>query len=509
MSNGIYTFYPDFSQYVVLYRGVTAIWIGNGNSSSPSNPDYPSFNDQGVLYASYIDDSVQNLGPVSSFAEAVASGKAGPNTDFPTEEDWIQHIAETTQNAQDALDGATNSEQSAGDSESWAVGTRNGSTDTQRENAATNNSKYWSEQSSGYADSADSSADAASISADAAYDSAVEAKQWTNWNVIGSPSATNNAKTYSENSKESSLQSESWAVGTRNGEDDVQRQGASTNNSYYWSEQSKAWATTKPENNAKYYSEVAGTHASNASQSEQTAKKWANWNTEGEPSASNNAKAYSDSAISSASSSEAWANGTRGGIVIPSTDEAYNKHSRYWAGLASQSSDSASTYANAAESSALRAALWTNGSGSGEPGAENNAEYFATIAGDKADSIKNPAITIEYCSSKRASVVPTGEWISDRVPVKGEYLWARITFRWYENTSSVFYVVSYQGLDGSGAVSSVNGETGNVVLDANTLFIDFTAPDEEKKTITASLNEKIDNTDFISDEQIDDLFDEG
>lgn len=504
MSNGVYTFYPDFSQYVVLYRGVTAVWIGNGNSSSPSNPDYPAFNDQGVLYASYIDNSVQNLGPVSSFAEAVASGKAGPNTDFPTEADWIQHIVDTTQNAQDALDGAAASEQSAGDSESWAVGTRGGTTDTERENAATNNSKYWSEQSSDYADAAQSYAEAADDSADDAADSAAEAKQWANWNVVGSPSATNNAKTYSENSKESSLQAESWADGTRNGQDDTQRQGATTNNAHYWSEQSKAWATTKTEDNAKYYSEVAGAHATNASTSEQNAKKWVNWNTEGEPSAVNNAKAYSDSASNSASSSEAWANGTRSGIIISSTDEAYNKHSKYWAGQASQSSVSASGYADNAEASALKAARWTNGTGSGTPGAENNAEYFAEIASEKADSIRNPVMTVEYQSSKRATVVPTGEWVTTREPVKGEYLWIRFTLTWYDGASSVFYIVSYQGLDGTGAVLSVNGETGEIVLDGNNIYVNSEA--SVPQTITAALAGKVDSIDFISDSQIDDLF---
>lgn len=504
MSNGVYTFYPDFSQYVVLYRGVTAVWIGNGNSSSPANPEYPTFNDQGILYASYVDNSVQNLGPVSSFAEAVASGKAGPNTDFPTEADWIQHIVDTTQNAQDALDGAANAEQSAGDAESWAVGTRNGVTDTERENAATNNSKYWSEQSSGYADAAGTSADAASDSADDASGSAAEAKSWANWNAIGEPSATNNAKAYSESSKESSLQSESWAVGTRNSETDTQRQGAATNNAHYWSEQSKAWATTKTEDNAKYYSEVAGTHASAASNSEQLSKRWATWTVEGEPSATNNAKYYSDNASQNSSSSEAWANGTRGGIIIPSTDEAYNKNSKYWAGQASQSSVTASDYADAAGASALKAAQWTNGTGSGTPGATNNAEYFAEVAGEKADSIRNPVMTIEYQSSRRATVVPTGEWVTTRDPVKGEYLWARFTLTWYDGASSVFYVVSYQGLDGTGAVLSVNDQTGEIVLDGNNIFVDYGATN--RKTINEILATKVDDTDFISDSQIDNLF---
>lgn len=504
MSNGIYTFYPEFSQFVTLYRGVTAVWIGNGDSSSPSNPDFPAFNEQGVLYASYIDDSVQNLGPVSSFAEAVASGKAGPGTDFPTEADWVQHIAITSQHAQDALNGARDSLQSAGDSESWAVGTRAGEPDTQRQGAATNNSKYWAEQAAGSADSAGDSAQAASDSADEAENYADEAKEWANWNALGDPSATNNAKTYSDVSGEQRRQSESWAVGTRDGQDDTQRQGAGTNNSKYWCQQSQAWATTKENDNAKYYSEVAGQHSQNAADAEATAKKWANWNTEGEPSAANNSKAYCDTAALKAQSAEAWANGTRNGFPISAGDEAENKYARYWAIQANGSATTASAKAGEAAASALLASQWTNGNGSGEPGAQNNAEYFAELAGDRADSIRNPSLIVEYQSSTRASVVPTGDWVTTREPVKGEYLWMRMTLTWGDGSRSIFYSVSYQGMDGSGAVLSVNGNTGNVILDGSNLYVDYDA--QTRQPIAAALASKVNTSDFISDNDIDALF---
>lgn len=506
MSNGVYTFYPEFSQYVTLYRGVTAVWIGNGNSSSPANPDFPTFNDQGVLYASYIDDSVQNLGPVSSFAEAVASGKAGPGTDFPTEADWILHIAATSQYAQDALNGARNALQSAEDSESWAVGTREGQPDSQREGAATNNSKYWAEQAASSGSAASSSAQEASDSADEAENYADEAKEWANWNVAGAPSATNNAKAYSEVSGEQRRQSESWAVGTRDGQDDTVRQGAATNNSKYWAQQAQGWATTKENDNAKHYSEVAGQHAQNAVGAEETAKKWATWNAEGEPSATNNSKAYCDTATQRAQSAEAWANGTRNGFPIPAGDEAENKYSRYWAIQANGSATSAASDAEAAAASAVLASRWTNGNGAGTPGEQNNAEYFAELAGDRADSIRNPSLIVEYQSSTRASVVPTGDWVTTREPVKGEYLWMRMTLTWGDGSRSIFYSVSYQGMDGSGAVLSVNGNTGSVILDGSNLYVDYDA--QTRQPIAAALASKVNASDFISDNDIDALFEE-
>lgn len=506
MSDGIYTFYPEFSQYVTLYRGVTAVWIGNGNSSSPANPDFPAFNEQGVLYASYIDDSVQNLGPVSSFAEAVQSGKAGPGTDFPTEADWIQHIAITSQHAQDALTGAEEAIQGAGDSESWAVGTRGGQPDTERQGAATNNSLYWSGRAAASETAAEGFAQSASDSADEAENYADEAKQWANWNTVGNPSASNNSKAYSEVSAEQRRQSESWAVGTRDGQDDAQRSGATTNNSKYWAQQAQSWAKDKTADNAKYYSEVAGAHAQSASDSEITAKKWANWNTQGEPSETNNAKAYSDAASLKAQTSEAWANGTRNGFPISQDDEAANKYSRYWAIQANESSTSASGSASDAAASAALAAQWANGSGSGSPGAQNNAEFFAELAGDRANSIRNPTMTVEYQSSPRASAIPTGDWVSTRNPVKGEYLWMRMTLQWGDGSRSIFYSVSYQGMDGSGAVLSVNGETGSIILDGSNLYVDYDA--EVRQPIAAALNSKVDSSDFITDNQIDALFEE-
>ena len=504
MSNGIYTFYPEFSQYVTLYRGVTAVWIGNGDSSSPANPDFPAFNDQGVLYASYIDDSVQNLGPVSSFAEAVQSGKAGPGTDFPTEADWIQHIAITSQHAQDALTGAQQAIQGAGDSESWAVGTRDGEPDTERENAATNNSKYWSEKAASEANDAEAFAVSANGSAEEAEQYADEAKEWANWNAIGNPSATNNSKAYSEVSAEQRRQSESWAVGTRDGQDDTQRSGAATNNSKYWAQQAQGWAKDKQNDNAKYYSEVAGSYAQSANDAESAAKKWANWNSEGEPSASNNSKAYSESAAQKAQTAEAWANGTRNGFPISQDDEAANKFARYWAIQANTSSTASQNSASQAASSAALAGQWANGSGTGTPGVENNAEYYAELAGDRANSIRNPIMVVEYQSSPRASVIPTGDWVSTRDPVKGEYLWMRMTLRWGDGTTSVFYSVTYQGMDGSGAVLSVNGATGAVIIDGSNIYVDYDA--EQRQTIAESLDNKVDATDFITDSQIDALF---
>lgn len=74
------------------------------------------------------------------------------------------------------------------------------------------------------------------------------------------------------------------------------------------------------------------------------------------------------------------------------------------------------------------------------------------------------SVTAEYQVSDSGTSVPTGTW-SQTIPtlVKGKYLWTRNTF----NDGTVAYSVSYNGVDGSGAVYSVNGEVGNVEINTN------------------------------------------
>ena len=60
-SNGIFEFYPSFKEFLPVYRDVTRIWMGDGETTGES----------GMLYAEYADGHVQELGWVSMYGLAV------------------------------------------------------------------------------------------------------------------------------------------------------------------------------------------------------------------------------------------------------------------------------------------------------------------------------------------------------------------------------------------------------------------------------------------------------
>lgn len=96
------------------------------------------------------------------------------------------------------------------------------------------------------------------------------------------------------------------------------------------------------------------------------------------------------------------------------------------------------------------------------------------IKGDKGDT-GDPARLVSssttYMVSNSGTVVPSGSWVSDvpNVP-KGKYLWTRTVLTFNTGDPVTSYSVSRFGIDGSGAVSSVNGKnpdaTGNVSVNA-------------------------------------------
>lgn len=74
-----------------------------------------------------------------------------------------------------------------------------------------------------------------------------------------------------------------------------------------------------------------------------------------------------------------------------------------------------------------------------------------------------------YQNSTSGNTVPTGTWQSTQPTTpQGQYLWARTVITWSNSQTTTLYSVSRQGIDGSGSVSSVNGESpdanGNVQL---------------------------------------------
>lgn len=76
MSEGIFTFYPQFKEFLPLYRDVTRVWIGDGENTG----------EKGMLYAEYANGQVAELGFITLYPLAVEGGYTG------TEAEWMDAI---------------------------------------------------------------------------------------------------------------------------------------------------------------------------------------------------------------------------------------------------------------------------------------------------------------------------------------------------------------------------------------------------------------------------------
>ena len=91
--------------------------------------------------------------------------------------------------------------------------------------------------------------------------------------------------------------------------------------------------------------------------------------------------------------------------------------------------------------------------------------------GDKGDAAKLTSHSTTYMVSDSGTIVPSGSWVADvpNVP-QGKYLWTRTVLTFNTGNPVTSYSVSRFGLDGTGAVNSVNGKdpdpTGNVRVNA-------------------------------------------
>lgn len=94
------------------------------------------------------------------------------------------------------------------------------------------------------------------------------------------------------------------------------------------------------------------------------------------------------------------------------------------------------------------------------------------IKGEKGDTgapAKLTGSSVTYLVSDRGDIVPSGSW-SGTVPTvpQGKYLWTRVVQTYNTGNPITSYSVSRFGIDGSGAVSTVNSQspdsTGNVKL---------------------------------------------
>ena len=95
------------------------------------------------------------------------------------------------------------------------------------------------------------------------------------------------------------------------------------------------------------------------------------------------------------------------------------------------------------------------------------------IRGETGENASIAATVVSYQNSLEGTTVPTGAWL-DQQPAtpQGQYLWTRTTLTWNNGQTTVLYSVTYMGLDGGGAVASVNtiapDANGNVTLPTDT-----------------------------------------
>ena len=173
--------------------------------------------------------------------------------------------------------------------------------------AATNASSSASSASSS-ASSASTSASSASASASSASESALDAEAWAvgtrdGSDISSSDPAYNNYSKYwalaagesAEDSDDSAEDSEAYAIGKRDGVDVSSDDPAYLNNAKYYAAQA-----VNSETAAEYAQSAAEVAQAAAETAEENAELWATGGSSGTPSATNNAKYYSDSAADSA-----------------------------------------------------------------------------------------------------------------------------------------------------------------------------------------------------------------
>ena len=247
------TFNVDFTEFMPVYRGLVAVWIGDGTTLDTS---LNKGGTAGCLYSKYHGGMVQNLGFVSDY-EQIKAYFADLGVTF-TYDEWIELLAVTPANAQTA---STNGLKAEG----YAVGTQDG-TAVSSGTYYQNNAKYFKEQADSSATSASSSATSSNTNAlksegyalgeqngiavesgsayyhnNAAYyaDNASQSATSANTSQGLASNSASAANTSAANANTNALKSEGYAVGTQDG-------AAVSSGTYY-------------QNNAKYYSDQAAT----------------------------------------------------------------------------------------------------------------------------------------------------------------------------------------------------------------------------------------------------------
>lgn len=152
-----------------------------------------------------------------------------------------------------------------------------------------------------------------------------------------------------------------------------------------------------------------------------------------------------------------------------------------------------------------------------EPPTDPMEYTWSLIKGEKGQT-GDPATIItnktEYQVSDSGTIIPSGIW-STSIPVvtPGKYLWARTTTQFNTGSANYSYSISRFGIDGTGAVSTVNGvapdEFGNVELTAEQLNVlglnggTMEGPIHMNGQPITGLNDPTDGTDAVRKSYVD------
>lgn len=97
---------------------------------------------------------------------------------------------------------------------------------------------------------------------------------------------------------------------------------------------------------------------------------------------------------------------------------------------------------------------------------------FQIPKGDKGDSLTIKSYTIEYQEGTSSIEAPIGAWMTKPMDIlQGNYLWTRITLTFSDGTTTQYYSVARQGIDGIKGATGKTGDTGKGVKSVTHFYL--------------------------------------
>lgn len=97
---------------------------------------------------------------------------------------------------------------------------------------------------------------------------------------------------------------------------------------------------------------------------------------------------------------------------------------------------------------------------------------FQIPKGDKGDSLTIKSYTIEYQEGTSSIEAPIGAWMTKPMDIlQGNYLWTRITLNFSDGTTTQYYSVARQGIDGGQGPSGKAGNPGKGISSITNYYL--------------------------------------